>query len=80
MKSRSDKVDIVANGRELIRDSERYRRKEEEIRKRICNSYRDKLAEASWWRKPFLKWKIEREIQKELDVLAPSQGLYSISK
>ena len=80
MKRFTDRESIVAHGRELIQRSAEYQEKAKEVRTRVADSYRDRLSAASGWRLLLLKWRIEKEIQKALDELAPAQGLYSVSR
>lgn len=76
MKRNPEKNRFVANGEEMIRSSETYRKKEEEIRNRIYGETLQEWILTPWWKKPLLKWRIERGIRKELDRLAPPDALY----
>jgi hypothetical protein len=80
MKFSPAKENIVSDGSLLIRASEEYKCKENEIRKSISERCRDEWFRTSWRRRPFLKWKMERQVQKELDEIAPPHGLYIVSK
>ncbi len=65
---------IVADGRERLLKSVGER--EIEIKRRIEDSYRSELASAGWWRRLVLKYRIKAEIARELEKIAPRQGLY----
>jgi hypothetical protein len=67
---------LIANGRDLILSSENYAQKEAEIRKRVNEETLWEWSLSPWWQKPFLKWKMKRRIQRELDRLAPPDALY----
>jgi hypothetical protein len=60
----------------MIRKSEEFKTKEKEIRKRISEFHQEAWAKATWWRKLFIRIKIEKQIRKELDLLIPPHGLY----
>jgi hypothetical protein len=77
MKKPPENAGVIADGREPIFSSHAYKQQAQAIRRKM---YQDALGEwslAPWWQKPFLKWKIEKTIKKELEKLAPPQGLYS---
>lgn len=80
MKTNPENDRFVAHGVEIIRSSEEYKKKEQEIRKRIYEETLWDWTLTPWWKKPFLKWKIENRIQKELDQLAPPEALYLHTK
>lgn len=67
---------IVADGLRRIRSSPAFRQKKQEIRARIALESAEEMARAPWWRKPGLKWAMERKIRQELDKLASPYALY----
>ena len=62
---------VVADGTERIR-SDAKRAVVAEVRARFA----DELATAGWIKRFWVRWKIHRAIEKELDRLAPPGGLY----
>lgn len=76
MKQSQKKSRFVVFGPQMIRESRDFKAKKLEIRKRISESYKEDFIKAHWWRKLFLKIKMEKEIQKELDLLIPPHELY----
>jgi len=71
---------IVAGGGAMIRSSEGFRKKMEEVRKRVEERYAGEYAETSWWGKFKVRGKMEREIRleqkREGDRLSPPGALY----
>lgn len=76
MASSPFRTPIVADGSHRIRSSPAFRQKEQEIRARIAQESAEEMARAPWWRKPGLKWAMERKIRQELDKLASPYALY----
>jgi hypothetical protein len=63
---------FVADGRERVVRGEIKR-----IRREVRASYADRLAAAGFFRRLWLRIKIHREIQEQLDKIAPKDGLYA---
>ena len=65
---------LVANGRErVLKNNPDKDRICAEVKKR----YADRLARAGFIRRIVLRIKIDREIEKEIDKLAPPDAMYS---
>lgn len=60
---------IVADGQMRIRDSERER-----VQQKVAARYHKKLAAAGWLRRLWIRSKMNREIRRELDNLARTEG------
>jgi hypothetical protein len=67
---------IVADGRERLRDEEWYRQKERAVREAVRKEYEPELAEASRHRRWVVRWKMWRELRRQMDAPAPERGLY----
>lgn len=63
---------IVADGRE--REAKAWER---EIRERVEKAHAEELNQAGWLRHLLILWRIRREIQRELEKVAPTDGLYN---
>jgi hypothetical protein len=67
---------IVASGRDNILRSEGYAKRVVEIRREVQQRHAAELAGVSWWKRFMLRAKIEREIRREVENLAPPHALY----
>ena len=63
---------IVADGRERIAGAERKR-----VKRLVRQRYAGQLAKAGIFRRWLLLWKLRREIQEELEKIAPRDALYA---
>ena len=63
---------IVADGREREAKA-RFK----EIRERIEKEHSEELKRAGWFRRLIIRWRMHGEIQRELERVAPTDGLYS---
>lgn len=72
--------DIVADGQKRIQAGEAYHHQEREIRATIAAKYDAELARARWFDRWWISYKMEREIDCELQKLAPDQGLYLVAQ
>ena len=63
---------IVADGRERIAVAERKR-----VKRAVRQRYAAQFAKAGILRRWLLLWKIRREIEKELETIAPRDALYA---
>ncbi len=66
-----DKAEIVADGRERAMDGSVDR-----IRAEVEAKYAEELRTAGFWKRRRIRQKIEREIEKRLERIAPKTGLY----
>ena len=69
--SKDKHIRIVANGRERVVSANSDR-----IARTIREKYADEMAQAGWFRRLRLRRKISGEIRRELDKIAPPNGLY----
>ncbi len=67
----ADKLSIVADGHSRAR-----RAQEDAIRTEVEQSYAPPLRDASWWRRPWIRRRIEREVRRRLGRAAPPGALY----
>ncbi len=63
---------IVADGREREAKA-RFK----EIRERIEKEHSEELKRAGWFRRMVIRWRMHGEIQRELERVAPGDGLYN---
>lgn len=68
--------DIVADGQKRIQASEAYQAQAREIRAAVAAKYEAELARAGIFERWLIDYKMEREVRRELQKLAPDQGLY----
>ena len=71
---------IVAHGREELMKSEGYRVARDEVIAAVRARYAEPLARAGFFRRLALHLRMQREIARELDKLAPPDALYLQSK
>ena len=67
---------FVADGQQRIHATDEYRQKVQAIHTRVRTKYRHELAQASFWQRWRLQWKIRREISQACAALAPDEALY----
>ena len=67
---------IVADGQKRIQASEAYQAQEREIRAAIAAKNEAELARAWLFERWLISYKMEHELRRELQKLAPDQGLY----
>ncbi|MHC4698834.1 MAG: hypothetical protein ACYTFA_19065 [Planctomycetota bacterium] len=73
--ARNRRNNIVADGRARVVAAQ-YKQVKREVRQR----YAAQLAEAGMFRRWWLLWKVRREIQSELEKIAPTDALYAQRK
>ena len=71
-----NKDKIVADGQQRIQKTEEYQRKASEIRTSIKEKYRTEIAQSSFFKRVILSLKMQREIRREIQELAPDRALY----
>ena len=71
-----NKDKIVADGQQRIQQTEEYRRKVGEIRTSIQEKYRVEMARSGFFKRVILQLKVQREIYREIQELAPDRALY----
>jgi hypothetical protein len=71
MPASQDPNQFVADGDERARGAIRT-----EVEAAVRGKYADELARAGFVRRMWLRWVIHREIERELEKRAPSDGLY----
>jgi len=76
MNLRSHINGIVADGLQRIRGSAEFQKRVREIELRVSQEYACEMANARWWKKLLLRHRMQRQIQKELDLIAPRGALY----
>ena len=67
---------FVADGQQRILAPDAYHQKVQEIRTRVWASYHEQSANASFWQRLQLRWKLRREISRACADLAPDEALY----
>jgi len=67
---------FVADGQQRIRATGEYLQKVQEIHTHVWTRYHDALADASFWQRWRLQWKIRHEINQACADLAPDEALY----
>lgn len=71
-----DKEQFVADGKNRIKESEEYKKNVIEIHNFMNEKYREEIARANIIRRSMLILKMRGEIKREIDKLAPDDGLY----
>ena len=71
---------IVVHGREELMKSKEYRAARDEVIAAARARYAESLASAGFFRRLVLHSRMQREINRELDKLAPPGALYLQSK
>jgi hypothetical protein len=64
-------LSFIASGRRAAADAGATR-----VRAEVLARYSDRLEEKSWITKIYLRWRIRREIQKDLKKLLPRSTLF----
>lgn len=72
----SEQDSFVAEGRTLLESTEEYRRKRAEVEAAVRARYAEALARADLLEKLRLHLRIQREIGREVEKLAPGCGCY----
>jgi len=67
---------IVADGQQRIQKTEEYQRKASEIRASIQEKYRTEMAQSRFFKRLVLSLRMQREIHREIQELAPNRALY----
>jgi hypothetical protein len=67
---------IVADGRDRLRREEWYRKQKREVREAIRRKYEADMAAASSFRRIVVYWRMQRELRRELEALAPERSSY----
>ena len=68
--------DLIANGRKRAFESEEYKKAYEEIRAKVAAKYQDRYAQAGFLKRLLIRMRMEREIQQELEKIAPRDAMY----
>lgn len=74
IKKRLDR--FVANGRARILRSKEYRQKEAELRQEVWRKYEEEYAELDLIGRLLLRSRMRREVEEELERLAPRDAFY----
>jgi hypothetical protein len=68
---------FVADGRERLLADPETQKQIADATRRVAEKYQGALAEAGFWKRLWLRWRMYREINREVEKIAPSRGLYA---
>jgi hypothetical protein len=70
------RLKIVANGRGRVIEALGSAGQVDRIRSEVKAEFAQRLALAHWWKRPFVRLRMKREIDCRIDELAPRNACY----
>ena len=72
----SKNAPFTSDGYGKLRSSPEVQKERERIAAQVRSRYAEELGTVGWYRKPWLEYRIHREIERRLDEIAPRDALY----